>query len=155
MAIGRQHANKAVTAVGVMDQVVGNMNNPMGSIDTSTGKPVYRNDGAVWGTGVWDLAITPALGLNASSDIVTLYLEPSLGFVIEQDGDPTEKNVKERFKLGYGVYAEIYVRPIQSVEWYFEAELGDAASVNNGSVVAAKGLGFNASTGITWYLPQL
>ncbi|WP_277871656.1 hypothetical protein [Brachyspira aalborgi] len=38
--------------------------------------------------------------------------------------------------------------PVKNVEWYFEAELGNILDLG-------KGLGFNATTGITWYLPAL
>lgn len=53
------------------------------------------------------------------------------------------------FSLAWNVYGEISVTPIQNLEWYFEAELGDDATETS------KVLGFNASTGITWYLPAL
>ncbi|TXJ51404.1 cell surface protein, partial [Brachyspira aalborgi] len=69
---------------------------------------------------------------------------PSLGLKITGSAS---KNVKEAYDLGYGVYGEIYITPVKNVEWYFEAELGN--------LDLGKGLGFNASTGITWYLPAL
>ena len=94
----------------------------------------------------WQLQLMPALGLSASSDIVSLYLEPSLGLEItgaQLNGE------KDTYSLAWNVYGEISVTPIQNLEWYFEAELGDNADAS------AKILGFNASTGITWYLPAL
>lgn len=93
----------------------------------------------------YTLNIIPALGISANSDIVSLYLEPSLGLKITGSAS---KNVKEAYDLGYGVYGEIYITPVKNVEWYFEAELGNILDLG-------KGLGFNASTGITWYLPAL
>ena len=100
----------------------------------------------------YQVLIRPSLGLTANSDIVSLYVEPYLGYLITEDGN---NNTQLKHELDYGVYGEIYVRPLQNLEWYFEAELGNAATVNDGSVAAGRGLGFNASTGITWYLPAL
>ena len=100
----------------------------------------------------YDVLIRPSLGLTANSDIVSLYVEPYLGYLITEDGN---NNTKLKHELDYGVYGEIYIRPLQNLEWYFEAELGNAATVNNGSASAGRGLGFNAGTGITWYLPAL
>ena len=94
----------------------------------------------------WQLQLMPALGLSASSDIVSLYLEPSLGLEITGS---QYNNQKDTYSLAWNVYGEISVTPIQNLEWYFEAELGDNADTS------AKVLGFNASTGITWYLPAL
>ena len=104
----------------------------------------------------WDLTLMPALGLTANSDIVSLYLEPSLGLKIEQNGSDTDKKIKEVYSLGYAVYAEIYITPLKNLEWYFEASIGNVGVVNNNNqVVAGKGLGFAGTTGITWYLPAL
>ena len=110
---------------------------------------------AVWETGAWDLTLMPALGLTANSDIVSIYLEPSLGLKVTQDGSATQKNVKEVYGLGYNVYAEIYITPLKNLEWYFEAEIGNVAGGSTTAVTLVKGLGFNGTTGITWYLPAL
>ena len=157
MAIGRQHRNRSVTAVGVMnnsavDYANGLAQNIQQAMSSGGGltEPTLGNQGAAWQTPAWDLRITPALGLNASSDIVTLYLEPSLGFKVIQEGNATQKNVKEAFELAYGVYAEMYITPLKNLEWYFEADIGDAQDTSFTSK-----LDFAASTGITWYLPQL
>ena len=77
--------------------------------------------------GVWDLTLAPALGLTANSDIVSLYLEPSLGLQIIQAGSDIEK-VKEIYKLYWGDYAEIYITPLKNLEWYFEAEVSGATA---------------------------
>ena len=97
----------------------------------------------------WNLTLMPALGLTANSDIVSLYLEPSLGLKIEQNGSDTDKKVKEVYSLGYAVYAEIYITPLKNLEWYFEADVGGATAPAQPTVNLA------ASTGITWYLPAL
>ena len=112
----------------------------------------YNGNGGTWDTGgyiatpKWDLTLMPALGLTANSDIVSLYLEPSLGLSVKQNGSDTDKNAKELYSLGYGVYGEIYITPIKNLEWYFEA------NVNGDTAAPVK---FAASTGITWYLPAL
>ena len=122
------------------------------------------------GKSAWDLQLVAGLGLTANSDIVSLYLEPTLGLKVNQYGSATDKNVKEVYGLGYGVYAEIYITPLKNLEWYFEAEIGNlnsSVSVDadiagtgttttyTGSATSKNYLGFNATTGITWYLPAL
>ena len=94
----------------------------------------------------WQLTLMPALGLSASSDIVSLYLEPSLGLEITGAQLNGEKDI---YSFAWNVYGEISLTPIQNLEWYFEAELGDNADETE------KVLNFNATTGITWYLPAL
>ena len=94
----------------------------------------------------WDLKLMPALGLTANSDIVSLYLEPSIGLSVNQNGSATQKNVKEVYGLAYDVYAEIYITPLKNLEWYFEASIGGDTT---------KALTFAGTTGITWYLPAL
>ena len=104
----------------------------------------------------YQVLIRPSLGLTANSDVVSLYVEPYLGYAINEDGYNGNKVTHD---LNYGVYGEIYVRPLQNLEWYFEAELGnylDGTTKDGESLSLNKrGLGFNASTGITWYLPAL
>ena len=94
----------------------------------------------------WQLQLMPALGLSASSDIVSLYLEPSLGLEITGAQLNGEKDI---YSFAWNVYGEISLTPIPNLEWYFEAELGDNADETE------KVLNFNATTGITWYLPAL
>ena len=89
----------------------------------------------------YNIDIIPALGLIANSDIISLYLEPSLGLKISSDNN---KNIN--YILGYGVYGEIYITPIKNLELYLEIELG------NYDKGLDNYLKFNASTGITWYL---
>ena len=107
----------------------------------------YTTQTRRWGTGVWNLQLMPALGLTANSDIVSIYLEPSLGLNVRQNGSATQKNVKEVYGLGYNVYAEIYITPLKNLEWYFEASIGNVGDTT--------GLSFAGTTGVTWYLPAL
>ena len=107
----------------------------------------YATQTVRYGTGVWNLQLLTALGLTANSDIVSLYLEPSLGLNVRQNGSGTQRNVKEVYSLGYDVYAEIYITPLKNLEWYFEASIGNVGDT--------PGVAFAGTTGITWYLPAL
>lgn len=134
-ALGKQHDFARVQAVNAMN----------GAYDTRAVR---------YGTSVWNLQLMPALGLTANSDIVSLYLEPSIGLSVEQKGSATLKNVKEIYGLAYDVYAEIYITPLKNLEWYFEANIGNVAGTGETHSVT-KGLAFAGTTGITWYLPAL
>ncbi|TXJ12358.1 cell surface protein [Brachyspira aalborgi] len=147
-ALGKYHKNTRIEAVSVL--TTGNFNIP---------------NNLQLAKSAWNLNLVAGLGLTANSDIVSLYLEPSLGLKVTQAGS-TDKNAKEVYSLGYGVYAEIYITPLKNLEWYFEAELGnlestgstlpeDPATIPVDVSVSRNSLGFNATTGITWYLPAL
>ena len=124
----------------------------------------------------WLLKILPTLGLSANSDIVSLYLEAGLGYAAVNSGN---KSVQGQggisHSLAWSSYAEIYITPVKDLEWYFEAEIGNYVSgeavtgvtidgVNGGYLSSTSdkflqggdlNVQFNASTGITWYLPAL
>ena len=110
-------------------------------------KPEAGYPGEIYDSNPYVLQILPSLGLNASSDIVTLYLEPSIGYRARHDG---LKSSKVDHALRWNAYGEIYITPVKDLEWYFEAEVGNDPYAGDASTVA-----FNASTGITWYLPSL
>ena len=152
-ALGKYHSMTRVEAVKVMENLY----------DASSALPTYEKS-------AWDLQLVAGLGLTANSDIVSLYLEPTLGLKVNQAGSATDKNAKEVYSLGYGVYAEIYITPLKNLEWYFEAQLGNLESTGTATIVtdatagttqegtakvSRNSLGFNATTGITWYLPAL
>lgn len=126
-ALGKNHNTTRIQAINILR-------------GSQTVNGVLKND-----KNPYTLNIIPALGISANSDIVSLYLEPSLGLKITGSAS---KNVKEAYDLGYGVYGEIYITPVKNVEWYFEASI-DNLDANT------KGLSFAGSTGITWYLPAL
>ena len=126
-ALGKNHNTTRIQAINILK-------------GSQTVNGVLKND-----KNPYTLNIIPALGISANSDIVSLYLEPSLGLKITGSAS---KNVKEAYDLGYGVYGEIYITPVKNVEWYFEASI-DNLDANT------KGLSFAGSTGITWYLPAL
>ena len=139
-ALGNYHGTTRVEAVKVM-------------------KGEYTDYGTGSGLGVWDLNLMLGLGLTANSDIVSLYLEPSLGLKVNRAVPTTGSSTTPggapeaaanlshtSYSLGYDVYAEIYITPIKNLEWYFELGL------NN---IQANYLTFAGTTGITWYLPAL
>ena len=127
-ALGKYHDNTRVEAVKVMKK-------------QQSGSP------KIFAKNAWILNLVAGLGLSANSDIVSLYLEPSLGLKVNQAGS-SDKNAKETYGLGYDVYAEIYITPLKNLEWYFEASIGNLDA-------NTKGVSFASSTGITWYLPAL
>ena len=150
-ALGKQHSRTSVTALSAlndsasfMGQITSLFANP-GSGSTTTPTTSYGGN-AAWKKSAWDLTLAPTLGITANSDIVSLYVAPSLGLQITQNGSATDSKVKEIYSLAWGTYAEIYITPIKNLEWYFEADVsGDTATTVN----------LAASTGITWYLPAL
>ncbi|WP_157149030.1 cell surface protein [Brachyspira pilosicoli] len=123
----------------------------------------------------WELRLIPTLGLSANSDIVSLYLEAGVGYVANDTGRKLNAGQYGiTHKLGWSSYGEIYITPVKDLEWYFEAEIGNytsgnamvggSANTNTGELYpnydkfltgGANNVQFNASTGITWYLPAL
>ena len=134
-ALGKQHNQTRIQAANLV------------SATTTIGGSGYT---PTWAKGAWDLKIIPALGITANSDIVSLYVEPSLGFQITQNGSATDNKVKELYSLYYGAYAEIYITPLKNLEWYFEVDLN-----NGGTTADQSAITFAGTTGITWYLPAL
>ena len=96
------------------------------------------------------------VGLNASSDIVTLYLEPRLGYTFSGKYGANPKDTVISHRLAWGAYAELYLTPVKDLEWYFEADVGNTDdSYSSLQLISGNGVNFAASTGITWYLPSL
>ena len=136
-ALGRQHNNRNVTAVGLLNDAISNI-----ALLTSSFKSIsYDGKG-----GSWNLGIIPSLGLTANSDVVLVYVEPSLGFTINQSGYKS----RETYSLAYGVYGEIYITPIKNLSWYFVVDVN-----NGGDAYKTTAVNFDSSTGFTWYLPAL
>lgn len=99
----------------------------------------------------YDLRILPSISLSVNTDIVNFIFEPGLGYRIEDDG---RKGSELVHSIYWSAYGEVYVRPIQALEWYFEMD------VNNGvpkiqTATPNLTIAFGANTGITWYLPSL
>ncbi|KLI19779.1 cell surface protein, partial [Brachyspira hyodysenteriae] len=79
-----------------------------------------------WDSNPYDVKAQAVLGITANSDVVSLYVEPSLGYQATYLGKNISENPylnidsKVQHSLAWGAYAELYVRPVQDLEWYFE-----------------------------------
>ena len=140
------------------------------AIEGYTAENSYANIGNVGAFGLADnlkqsdlydinpykFVIKPVLGITANSDIVTLYVEPSLGYTATYAGKPKigDPN-KVNHSLAWGAYAELYVRPVQDLEWYFEMDVNNNGDNTSGWNVSSAPVYFETTTGITWYLPSL
>ncbi|MEI0551156.1 cell surface protein [Brachyspira intermedia] len=114
-----------------------------------------------WEKSPYDVTVQAVLGITANSDIVSLYVEPSLGYKADYagqeryiatfNGTTTIKapDPKVTHNLAWGAYTELYIRPVQDLEWYFEMDINNSNEKLNGVPV-----NFASSTGITWYLPS-
>ena len=110
-----------------------------------------------WEKSPYDVTVQAVLGITANSDIVSLYVEPSLGYTANYDGQYrivyTSGNTikgddpKLEHKLAWGAYTELYIRPVQDLEWYFEMDVNNSDS--DGTKIPVH---FETTTGITWYL---
>ena len=101
------------------------------------------------------VAVNAVLGITANSDIVSLYVEPSLGYQATYAGKLTIEgqnttDPKVNHNLAWGAYTELYITPVEDLEWYFEMDVNNSNEKLNGVPV-----NFEATTGITWYLPAL
>uniref|UniRef100_UPI003F4B12A1 cell surface protein n=1 Tax=Brachyspira catarrhinii TaxID=2528966 RepID=UPI003F4B12A1 len=105
-----------------------------------------------WDSNPYDVKVQAVLGITANSDIVSLYVEPSLGYQATYLGKLSALYIdaKVQHKLAWGAYTELYIRPVQDLEWYFEMDVNNSNEKQNGVPV-----NFATSTGITWYLPAL
>ena len=127
----------------------------------------YKNE---WEKSPYDVTVAAVLGITANSDIVSLYVEPSLGYTAAYGGRAKTINGSTTtlyadssvtHKLAWGAYTELYIRPTQDLEWYFEMDVNNSGTrqgvvdpetgekISNGVPVY-----FETTTGITWYLPS-
>ena len=111
----------------------------------------YSPKDTKWDKIPYDLTAAAVLGITANSDIVSLYVEPSLGYTAVYGGklqnDAADSTVEH--SLYWGAYAELYITPVQDLEWYFEMDVNN--SNTDGSNIPVH---FETTTGITWYLPE-
>ncbi|AUJ49802.1 variable surface family protein [Brachyspira hyodysenteriae] len=131
---------------------------PNSKLDAFAGRNIDKD--FKWDSNPYDVTVQAVLGITANSDIVSLYVEPSLGYKANYDGQYRDvytsgdtikgDDPKVEHKLAWGAYTELYIRPVQDLEWYFEMDVNNSNEKKNGVPV-----NFNASTGITWYLPAL
>ena len=142
------------TAIKGSSASVGSYNNILNNVGDFDGP---YSSGSAGDTGAYDFTIAPVLGLGANSDIVSVWFEPSLGYSVSG-----AKNSALTHKLAWGAYAELYLTPVEDLEWYFELDVNNTDSCDHnldGSKIYRQGNGipvyFETTTGITWYLPSL
>ncbi len=98
------------------------------------------------------MKIIPSISLSVNTDIINLIFEPGLGYRVQDDGI---KGSKLSHTLYWQAYREIYIRPVQDLEWYFEMDVNNGVPKLQGNGNANMPVVFGANTGITWYLPAL
>ena len=103
------------------------------------------------------IGLSVPVGFTAESDLISIYLEPAVSFSMitggVNSGMLSSKPVRIPpvfYSVGYLVYGELYITPMPNLEWYFEAQIGGATTVDGIGNSADNGLVFNGSTGITW-----
>ena len=113
--------------------------------------------------GDYKFAINPTLGITANSDVVSLYVEPSIGYALVGNGKNTgnDKSHGMTHNLTWGAYTELYITPVKDLEFYFEMDIGSkyydikANGLTVATTSSAVPINFATGCGITWYLPSL
>ncbi|TXJ26072.1 hypothetical protein EPJ73_05360, partial [Brachyspira aalborgi] len=105
-------------------------------------------------SGIYRIGVALPLGLRASNDFVSLYVEPSLSATIF-GGKISLLGVERKgpfYTFGYVVYAELTVTPVKDLELYLELQTGGATRLG-GDLYAASTttLVLNSSCGVAWY----
>ena len=129
----------------------------------SAGIPKDKKQSDYFYINPYRVAVSAVLGITANSDIVSLYVEPSLGYQAAYEGkyktDTTDPKVVHN--LAWGAYAELYITPVKDLEWYFEMDVNNSGIKQSYTTVTGEKIGsgvpvyFETTTGITWYLPSL
>ncbi|WP_295295152.1 cell surface protein [uncultured Brachyspira sp.] len=132
-----------------------------GSYSVKSDSYVFNNEPMIgytaYDSNPWQLKVLPTLGMSANSDIVSIYVEAGLGYKATDTGYKLNAgNNGVKHELAWSSYGEVYITPVKDLEWYFEAEIGNYNLDNIGTgSIGDLNVQFNASTGITWYLPAL
>ncbi|MEI0548897.1 cell surface protein [Brachyspira intermedia] len=149
--------NTALHGFSTMVRALDGMYEEIGGYDPNTTVSPQANINAKWDKNPYDVTVQAVLGVTANSDIVSLYVEPSLGYKArylgkmqyeDQDGK-VNYDFKVNHYLSWGAYAELYITPVKDLEWYFEMDVNNSDSDSTGIPVS-----FASTTGITWYLPE-
>ena len=105
-------------------------------------------------SGIYRVGIALPLGLRASNDFVSLYVEPSLSVTIF-GGKISLLGVERKgffYTFGYVVYSELTVTPVKYLELFLELQTGGASRLGGDLYGAsATTMILNASSGIAWY----
>ncbi|WP_432632104.1 hypothetical protein [Brachyspira sp.] len=110
--------------------------------------------GLVIAEGIYRIGIALPLGLRASNDFVSLYVEPSLSATIF-GGKITLMGSERKgffYTFGYVIYAELVVTPIKDLELYLELQTGGATRLGGNLYGASStSMVLNSSCGVAWY----
>ena len=105
-------------------------------------------------SGIYRVGIALPLGLRASNDFVSLYVEPSLAVTIF-GGKISLLGVERKgffYTFGYVVYSELTVTPVKYLELFLELQTGGASRLGGDLYGAGTTtMILNASSGIAWY----
>ncbi|ASJ20900.1 hypothetical protein [Brachyspira hampsonii] len=103
------------------------------------------------------IGVSMPVGFTAESEFISVYFEPAISFSMITGGINTYASSSKPvripplfYSVGYLVYGELYITPKPNLEWYFEAQIGGATTVDGIGNSANSALAFNGSTGITW-----
>lgn len=113
--------------------------------DATAGEEAYERE-------AYDLKIIPSISLSVNTDYVNFIFEPGIGYRALDDGI---KGKELQHRLYWQAYGEVYIRPTQDLEWYFEMDVNNGVPKLQGNGAAGVPVVFGANTGITWYLPSL
>ena len=110
--------------------------------------------GALSIDGIYRIGIALPLGLRASNDFVSLYVEPSLAVTIF-GGKISLLGVEKKgffYTFGYVVYSELTITPVKYLELFLELQTGGASRLGGDLYGAGTTtMILNASSGIAWY----
>ncbi|MEI0568049.1 cell surface protein [Brachyspira pulli] len=132
------------------------------NIDVSSYDALNNEKGTKYGN--YKFAINPTLGITANSDVVSLYVEPSIGYALVGNGkNDADESYGMTHNLTWGAYTELYITPVKDLEFYFEMDIGSkyysangaSAVLQNNEIVNRGPINFATGCGITWYLPSL
>ena len=113
-----------------------------GNNQTTTFKSPYR------------VGITLPVMFVASSDYVSLILEPSLSLTIIGAKEINANNIIKNgvyYTLGYVMYAEIFLTPIPELEFWFALQGGGMTRWGIMDAKSRAGVLVDAASGINWY----
>lgn len=104
--------------------------------------------------GIYRVGIALPLGLRATNDFISLYVEPSLAVTIF-GGKINLLGVEKKgffYTFGYVVYSELTVTPVKYLELFLEVQTGGVSRLGGDLYGAgATTMVLNASSGIAWY----
>ena len=104
--------------------------------------------------GIYRVGIALPLGLRATNDFISLYVEPSLAVTIF-GGKISLLGVEKKgffYTFGYVVYSELTITPVKYLELFLELQTGGASRLGGDLYGAGTTtMILNASSGIAWY----